>query len=86
MFTLINNDCCGHVFSLGVFTDAEAVAYRLMHVLQWSTEGDTYTVERFELTTGEMEKNRLESCQASRAKYKQEQEELEALRAIKEND
>ena len=86
MFTLINNDSCGQVFSLGVFADAEAVAYRLMNVLQWSTEGDTYTVERFEVTTGEMEKDKLESCQASRAKWKQEKEELEALRASKEND
>ena len=84
MFTLINNDCCGQVFCLGIFEDAEAIAYRLMHVLQYSTEGDTYTVERFKLTTGEIEKDKLESCQASRAKWKQEKEELEELRATKE--
>ena len=86
MFTLINNDCCGQVYSLGIFADYEAVAYRLMHVLPYSSEGDTYTIERFELTTGEIEKDKLESCQASRAKYKQEQQELEALRASKEED
>ena len=86
MYTLINNDCCGQVYSLGIFEDAEAIAYRLMHVLRYSTEGDTYTIERFELTTGEIEKDKLESCQASRAKYKQEQEELEELRANKKED
>ena len=86
LFTLINNDCCGQVYSLGIFADYEAVTYRLMHILQYSTEGDTYTIERFELTTGEIEKDKLESCQARRAKYKQEQEELEAFRADKEND
>ena len=86
LFTIINKDCCGQVYSLGIFADYEAVAYRLMHVLEHSSEDDTYTVERHWVTTGEIEKDKYESCQARRVKYKQEQEELEAFRADKEND
>ena len=86
MFTIIEEDSCCKVRSLGVFADAEAVGYRLMHVLEWSQPGDTYRIEREEMTNGLDEKTRYETCLANRAKYKQEQEELEELRASKEEN
>ncbi len=85
MFTIIEEDSCGQVRSLGVFADAEAVGYRMMHCLEWSSLGDTYRVEHEEITSGLEEKEKHEACQERRAKYKQEQQELEELRASKVN-